>query len=138
MIRFLIDTNTLSEPLRPQANEKVLARMQQYQHQIATASIVWHELQYGCRRLPLSRRREQIEMYLKQLVTSQLTILPYDTLAATWHAKERERLARIGKTPAFADTQIAAVAASNNLILVTRNLKDFDSFSGLQVENWFE
>jgi len=48
------------------------------------------------------------------------------------------RLIRAGRTPAFADAQIAATAAAHNLILVTRNITDFADFSGLTVHNWFE
>ena len=43
-----------------------------------------------------------------------------------------------GLTPAFADGQIAAIASTNQLILVTRNTKDFINFGDLTIENWFE
>jgi tRNA(fMet)-specific endonuclease VapC len=35
------------------------------------------------------------------------------------------------------DGQIAAIARVNHLILVTRNIIDFQNFSGIEVENWF-
>ena len=44
----------------------------------------------------------------------------------------------IGKSPAFIDGQIAAIAAVNNLIIVTNNVSDFANFANLQLENWFE
>jgi tRNA(fMet)-specific endonuclease VapC len=44
----------------------------------------------------------------------------------------------MGKTPAFVDGQIAAIAYCNNLILITNNISDFDNFQGLKIENWFE
>jgi predicted nucleic acid-binding protein len=37
-----------------------------------------------------------------------------------------------------ADGQVAAIAATSGLVLVTRNVEDFRWFTGLQVENWFE
>jgi tRNA(fMet)-specific endonuclease VapC len=43
-----------------------------------------------------------------------------------------------GKTAAYIDGEIAAVAAVNNLTLVTRNTDDFQFFDGLVIENWFE
>ncbi|AFZ13930.1 PilT domain-containing protein [Crinalium epipsammum PCC 9333] len=49
---FLLDTNILSEPLRPIPNYKVLEKLRQYHQEIATASIVWNELLFGCHRLP--------------------------------------------------------------------------------------
>ena len=45
-------------------------------------------------------------------------------------------LTGIGKTPTFVDGQIAAVAAVNNLTLVTANVADYTDFEGLRIENW--
>ena len=42
-----------------------------------------------------------------------------------------------GLTPAFIDSQIAAIAASNRLIMVTRNVDDFKDFDKLDVVDWF-
>ena len=53
------------------------------------------------------------------------------------HARERARLERLGRTPAFVDGTIAAIAVMNDLPLATRNLDDFRDFEGLRVENWF-
>jgi tRNA(fMet)-specific endonuclease VapC len=52
------------------------------------------------------------------------------------HAEERARLSKIGKSPAFADGQIASIACRNNLVLVTNNVSDFQFFNDLTVENW--
>lgn len=67
-----------------------------------------------------------------------LPILPFDAAAGEWQARERARLGRIGHTPPYADRQIAANAAVNGLILVTRNAEDFAQFARLIVENWFD
>ncbi len=137
MIRFLIDTNTLSEPFKKTPNTHVSQKLRQHQYEIATASVVWHELWFGCQRLPESRRRDQLTHYLETLESSHLLILPYDKQASLWHANERAHLTNKGKTPAFIDSQIAAIAVSNDLVLVTRNIKDFEHFEGLRLENWF-
>lgn len=137
-IRYLLDTNIVSESTRPTPNPTVMQRLQQERHHVATASVVWHELQFGCQRLPLSHRRSQLERYFQDLVLSGLVILPYTQPAAEWHAAERVRLTAIGQSPAFADGMIAATTYQHGLILVTRNVDDFAAFAGLQVENWFE
>ncbi len=131
---FLLDTNTLSEPARPIPNENVLHRLNIHQAEIVTASIVVHELVYGCLRLPESKRRDSLWSYIQESVLS-LPILDYDREAAQWHGQERARLTKLGKTPAFADGQIASIAYCNNLILVTNNVSDFQFFEGLRVEN---
>jgi tRNA(fMet)-specific endonuclease VapC len=47
-IGFLFDTNILSEPLRPRPNLNVIRMLQQHEKEIATATVVWHELLFGC------------------------------------------------------------------------------------------
>jgi tRNA(fMet)-specific endonuclease VapC len=135
-LRYLLDTNILAEPMRPVPDQRILDRLKRHQHEIAIASVVWHEMWFGCYRLPDSAKRQALEAYLSQAVAPSIPVLSYDDQAAAWHAKERARLSKLGKTPPFADGMIAAVASTNHLILVTLNLPDFDSFSDLQLENW--
>ncbi len=134
--RYLLDTNIISEPLRPAPHPKILQRLQKRQEELATASIVWHELLFGCYRLPASAKRAAIENYLFQVLAPSVAILLYDESAADWHAAERARLVLAGKTPSFADGQIAAIARTNELILVTLNLSDYVGFRDLEVEDW--
>jgi len=134
--RFLLDTNIVSEPLRPAPDPAILAHLRQHQDEIAIAAVVWHELWFGCLRLPPSAKREAIERYLRRVVGPAIPILAYDGRAAEWHSAERARLTGLGRTPAFADGQIAAIARTNNLILVTRNGDDFALFEDLQIAPW--
>jgi tRNA(fMet)-specific endonuclease VapC len=137
-IRFLLDTNVISEINKPIPNPLVVAQMNRYQGEVATASTVVHELLYGGLRLPPeSARRIYLEDYVRQIPT-RMSVLSYDLAAARWHAAERARLTRIGRTPAFADGQIASIAACHGLTLVTNNVADFQDFEGLTIENWFE
>ncbi len=62
-------------------------------------------------------------------------MLPYDGEAADWHAAERERLTRAGKTPSFVDGQIAAVAAVNHLKIVTLDTRHFRTLRGVELED---
>ncbi|WP_036489749.1 type II toxin-antitoxin system VapC family toxin [Myxosarcina sp. GI1] len=137
-LRYLLDTNVVSEPVRPKPNPAVLAKLQAHQEEIGTAVVVWHELLFGCQRLLPSKKRRKIETYLQKVVQPHIPLLPYDETAATWHAKERTRLVAAGKTPAFVDGQIAAIAYTNNLILVTNNTSDFQNFLNLKLENWHQ
>ncbi|HET9226898.1 MAG TPA: type II toxin-antitoxin system VapC family toxin [Thermoanaerobaculia bacterium] len=135
MLRYLLDTNTISEPARPLPNRRLLEKLEANADALAIASPVWHELLFGLQRLPASAKRTRIEGYLFGSV-SNLPILPYDSLAAEWHAMQRARLEAKGRVTSFSDGQIAAVAHIHGLILVTANLAHFEAFEGLQIENW--
>src|SRR5207244_934519 len=102
----------------------------------AIASPALHEMLYGMLRLPPSRRRRFFEEYIRDTLILTVVVLPYDQTAAEWHAAERARLTGLGRTPPFEDGQIAAIAATNDLILVTANTVDFQHFQGLRVEDW--
>jgi tRNA(fMet)-specific endonuclease VapC len=135
-MKYLLDTNVLSEPLKLEPNRKVMAMLKRHQGNIATAAPVWHEMLFGCLRLPLSRKREMIATYLEDVVLRSMDIYPYDDRAAEWHAEQRAKLYTQGKTTSFVDGQIAAVAQVNGMTLVTRNTNDFNSFDDLRVLNW--
>jgi len=102
-MRFLLDTNIISEPLRPRPNPAVISLLQEHHGEIVTATVVFHELLFGCYRLPIeSNKRKIIEVYLHREVKQKIPLLPYDIAAAEWFAMERARLTSIGKTPAYA------------------------------------
>ena len=137
-LRFLLDTNVVSEPPRPAPNPGVLRKLTKYEGMVGIAAVVWHEMLFGLERLPPSRRRRDIENYLLRVVLKTMPILAYDAAAAEWHARQRARLVGMGKTPAYPDGQIAAVAKVNNLILVTANRAHFEPFDDLAIEDWRE
>jgi len=134
--RYLLDTNILSEPIKSTPNARVLKSIAAREGQLATCAVVWHELRFGCERLPASRRKRTIVEYLSDVVRPNIPILPYDEEAAAWHARERSRLSRRGVQPAAADGQIAAIAYVNELVLVTANVRDYRHFDELRIEDW--
>jgi len=133
---FLLDTNVISEMAKKQPNPGVIEKIKKHQHEISTAAPVWHELQFGCFRLPFSKQRNYLESFLENVIRQNIDILPYEEKAAQWHALNRARLSAEGKTPSFVDGQIAGIAYTNGLILVTRNMSDFRAFPDLQIRNW--
>lgn len=136
-LKYLLDTNILSEAVKPQPNRGVMAQLKQCSGEYCTSVTVWHELNYGIARMADSKRKRSLQSYLDALSGSGLSVLPYDKTAGEWLAKERGRLAQQGIAVSLADGEIAAVAAVNNLMVVTRNVKDFAEFDGLVVEGWF-
>ena len=66
-------------------------------------------------------------------------IIPFDVHASWILSDIRQRLESKGKRAPLADAMIAATAIADNLILVTRNVKDFESIrevSSLMIEDW--
>jgi tRNA(fMet)-specific endonuclease VapC len=130
-VKYLLDTNVISEPMKRRPSAAVLRRLTEQGHLCAVCAPVWHELAYGIARQSHPDRKR----YLEELRAS-LRVLPYDQRAADWHAEERARLERAGATPSFVDGMIAAITASNGLVLVTRNVTHFRQFRSLEVERW--
>lgn len=136
-MRYLLDTNVVSEAARPLPQPGVLGALQQHAAVCAISAVSWHELLFGVARLADGARRRQLRAFVDE-VAGLFPVLPYDAGPAAWHAAERARLAATGQSPAWADGQIAATAGHHQLILVTRNVRDFTPFTGLVIENWFE
>jgi len=154
MIRYLLDTNVVSEPVKPDPSEVVLARLRERSGEVALPSVAWHELIYGATRMEEGRKRRYLLEYLRDVVRPSMPILPYDAAAARWHGRARARLEAGGRPTSFADGQIAGIAGAEGLTVVTANTSDFEPFAalsekgtlseegvleeGIGLENWFD
>lgn len=96
-MEYLLDANVISESIKTSPNRGVLKLLGKHQHEISIAAPVWHELKYGCERLPSSRKKEIIATFLNDIVKPNLPIIPYDDMAAGWHAIERARRMQLSK-----------------------------------------
>lgn len=134
--RYLLDTNALSEAAKLHPSPVFMARLERHRLEVAISATTWHELVFGVERLPPGRRRDGLVAFARGVVAGSMPILAYDEVAAAWHARERARLTSLGRAPAAADGQIAAVAARHGLTLVTDNTRDFEGFLDLRLENW--
>ena len=143
MIRpyYLLDTNIVSEIMRLQPDSKVVGKLLQYENLCAISSTTWNELLFGVNRLPAGKKRDYYFDCIVDDIQSQFEIIPYDNHAAWIQADIQARLLENGSPVEFDYTQIASIAVSNNMILVTRNTKHFEAIqkvSPLMLENWFE
>ena len=117
-------------------NKRVLRKLEENGANCAIGAPVWHELVYGTSRLPAGKKRGALEAFLNDVVRTAFPILAYDEIAAEWHARERARLEEDGRTPPFVDGQIAAIAHTQGLTLVTANTKDFHWFAAVKTIDW--
>jgi tRNA(fMet)-specific endonuclease VapC len=135
-LRYLLDTSIVSSPVSKEPNIEIVKQLEKHGLECALGAPVWHELIYGCQLLPSGKRRTTLETYLAHVVHPTFIVLPYDETAAAWHGRERVRLEALGRPVPFVDGQIAAIAHTNGLVLVTVNTRDFSRFKDLQVDNW--
>jgi tRNA(fMet)-specific endonuclease VapC len=135
-LRYLVDTSVVSSPISAKPDPGIVEKLEKHGHECALAAPIWHELTYGCQRLPRGKRRDALDTYLRDVVLASLQVLAYDEAAAHWHGLERARLEGLGKPAPYVDGQIAAIAHVNDLTLVTANVKDFARFKGVEVESW--
>lgn len=96
-LRFLLDTNILSEPLKLRPNPLVVEKIGRFRTEIAIASVTWHEIWFGYYRSPDSKKRQRTAEYLRDVIAPRVPILPYDTESAFWFAQERSRLVSLGE-----------------------------------------
>lgn len=127
--RYLLDSSFVSAAQRDPA---IGARLALVLPDCAIPSVVFHELAYGLARMPKGRKKQLVADFMATVVAT-LPVLPYDRVAAEWHASERARLEAAGRPRPFADALIAATAIAHDRTLVTRNARDFAGYRGLSV-----
>jgi len=96
-------------------------------------SIISHaELYFG------AYNSQQIEKNLNsiEIVKQKLTLTHFDANAAQLFGKTKAHLKQQGTIIMDADIMIASIAQSNNLTLVTNNVKHFKRINTLKIENW--
>lgn len=133
-MRYLLDTNAVSEPFRPMPSANFLRHLRAHQNSTAISVITWQELVSGAARLPKGRRREALERY-HALVRNSFPMLTFDEAAATWAGREDARLARRGIIVSCEDLHIAAIAVVGGLTLVSADTA-FRHFVDLTVVDW--
>ena len=136
---FLLDTNVVSETVRPRPRQPVLDWIEaQNPADLFLAAQTIGELVRGARKVREQERRERFERWIEQDLARQFDgrVLPFDGHTAAIWGRLMGDGDRAGRPPAAADAQIAAVAIQHELILVTRNMKDFVNFEIQLFDPW--
>ena len=136
---IVLDTNVLSEGLRPQPSANVLRWMQSEPlTALFTTTITEAELLYGAALLPGGRRRRALEGVLALLLGSQFAgrILSFDSAAASEFADIAAKRRLGGRPIGEADARIAAIARSRGASLATRNVNDFADCGLTVIDPW--
>lgn len=132
----LLDTNVLSELMRPRPESAVLDWFEQQRDTVFyTSTVTLAEILLGVALLPDGKRRDMIADAAEQMFAQDFTgrCLPFDESAAHEYAALVAARNRAGLPISTEDAQIAAIALRNDLPLATRNLKDFRQVAGLSL-----
>ncbi len=84
----------------------------------------------------LNCNNPQITLARQQQFLTLFVSLPFDDVTALTYGRIRAELAANGTPIGPNDFQIAAIALTHNLILVTHNTREFSRVSGLVIEDW--
>lgn len=132
----LLDTNILSEVLRPRPDANVIERLlAQPAAGLYASELTRFELRRGA---CLRADPEPLWQQITEIILPLVQWLPVDEATALLAAELSAELRRNGREIGLTDTFLAATASARGLIMVTRNTRHFDGIAGLKVENWFQ
>jgi predicted nucleic acid-binding protein len=135
---LLLDTNVLSELMRPKPAVEVLDWFGRQQNaSYFVSAITRAEILLGIALLPAGKRRNGLASAAEQMFEEDFagSTLPFDGYCAAEYALLVAARMRSGQAISTEDAQIAATALRHNLGLATRNGKDFKGIAGLTVAN---
>lgn len=136
MSRFLLDTNVLSE-FTKRDPDPVAIRFLSDQTRVWTSVVVYSEMVYGACVLQPGRRHDNLVLQISFLMgLLKGHILPVGEEEARVAAEMQAKAKHSGNPAPWIDSLIAATAAVNNLMLVTRNVKDFENLGVELVNPW--
>lgn len=135
-MRYLLDTCVLSELVKSTPDAHVIRWFEARKaHELCISAMTWGELQRGVTKLPESKRRSELTLWLQQLETGfEDRILAFDKIVSRVWVHMTAQAETQGKSMAAFDVIIAATARAHDCKLVSRNVRDFVN-DGIDVIN---
>jgi predicted nucleic acid-binding protein len=136
---ILLDTNVVSELMRPAPSEAVLAWFAaQDAADLYLSAIGEAELRRGAAMLPADKRRDQLMATIDAMIAEDFAgrILPFNSAAAQAFVLVFLERRAAGRPISFADGQIAATARAQGAAIATRNTADFAGCGIAVIDPW--
>jgi len=136
---ILLDTNVVSEPLKPDADAAVAVWIDaQVVETLYLSTISVTELLYGIAVLPDGKRKTSLRTSLDERILPlfEARILPFDREAAEMCAELRARARAAGQGIGTADSYIAGIAAAQGLTVATRDTQPFEAMGVAVINPW--
>jgi predicted nucleic acid-binding protein len=135
---ILLDTNVLSEFMRPQPSVSVVAWLdQQPAGEVYTSAVSRAEIELGLMLMSPGKRQEALSQAAWAMFAEDFAgrCLPFDEDAARHYAAIVSARTRAGRPISVEDAQSAAIALTHQMPLATRNTTDFELIDDLEVVN---
>ncbi len=135
-MNYLLDTCVISELIKPSPNSNVIDWLNNTPNERLFLSVITvGEIRKGLTKLPDSKRKELLTNWLNTLLEDYKNrIYTIDlTVAENWGIIQG-KAEKNGKPMSSLDSLIASIAYTHNLIIVTRNVRDFEA-SQLSIKN---
>jgi predicted nucleic acid-binding protein len=136
---IVLDTNVLSEALRPMPEPRVLDWLgQQLSASLFVTTITQAEILYGIAIIDPGRRRDDLQAAAMAMFAEDFAgrILGFDTDAAPVFAALAAERRRLGRPISQFDAQIASITRSRGAALATRNRRDFEACGIDLIDPW--
>jgi predicted nucleic acid-binding protein len=136
---IILDTNVLSELLRPEPASQVEQWLSMVDGtQVYFTTIGEAELRHGAAILPISKRRTLLTAAIEGLLAEDFRdrILPFDRAAASAYATIAAARRASGRPISQFDCQIAAIARARAATVATRNTKDYEGCGIKLIDPW--
>ena len=132
---IIVDTNVLSEAMRPSPEPAVLTWLERHGAEIAVTSVTVAELLFGTSRLPTGARKRALEAAIDSMLNA-IDVLPFGVGEAAVYADIRSRQESLGIVAGALDVEIAAIARAGAHSLATRNVKHFAGADVALINPW--
>jgi predicted nucleic acid-binding protein len=136
---FLLDTNVLSETMKPRPSPAVASWMRkQPLRSLFTAAICQAEVLAGIAVLPAGRRRTELEATAGSMFKEDFheRVLPFDGRAAAAYAQLFATRRQMGRPIATVDLIVASTARVHDAAVVTRDAGGFEGCGLVVIDPW--
>lgn len=136
---IMLDTNVISEPLRPAPESRVIEWIDaQAIETLFLSAISVAELRFGVALLPAGKRQHRLQIRLENKVLPLFTerVLPFDTAVTKVYAELMAKARATGLAIGTVDGYIAATAAANGMMIATRDVNPFAAAGVKVIDLW--
>ena len=134
---ILLDTNVVSEPLRPKPSRRVLEWLVEHDAELALSTVAIAEVAFGIEKIRPEERAARLAEGLDEWrARFSDRIFSFTEDAALAYGDLMGRAVRAGRTRTVQDGMIAAIAHVHGATLATRNIRDFEGLDIDLVDPW--